>query len=284
MNAILSKLLHDYKKSNKAAREKMIARWGFSTEEEFLASLQETPNLVESVVAPSGSTEPEKPLDMVVAFDCTGSMNSYIASVRQHVETLVKDLFTKTPNLRMKIVAFGDYCDPEDTRFQYTQLTNDQATLIEFVKKARNTGGGDSNEFYEYVIKRVVEETDWRKDSQKSFLLIGDDAPHPVGYTYKDVIKKNKIDWKIEAIKASKLGIQIDTLRIHPNQQWYQELASMTGGVCMEFSNAHQTSAIVEGLAYVRGSKASFMATLDSVMKSDDEELKGAYKTISKLL
>lgn len=59
------------------------------------------------------STESGK-LDMVIAFDTTGSMNRYIDAVRWHIKSLIPQLFADNPNIRISIVAFGDYCDMKD--------------------------------------------------------------------------------------------------------------------------------------------------------------------------
>ena len=66
----------------------------------------------------------------------------------------------------------------------------------------------DSDEFYELVIRKIVEETPWRDNSTKVILLISDAAPHPLGYTYQDYVVRNQIDWRIEARNASQKGIK----------------------------------------------------------------------------
>lgn len=53
--------------------------------------------------------------DMVIAFDTTGSMSSYIGQVKARVKELVPRLMKANPNLRIGIVAFGDYCDMESS-------------------------------------------------------------------------------------------------------------------------------------------------------------------------
>lgn len=50
-------------------------------------------------------------LDMVIAFDTTGSMAGCIRSVKEYVTELVPKLFAVNPNLRLGVVAFGDYKD-----------------------------------------------------------------------------------------------------------------------------------------------------------------------------
>lgn len=46
-------------------------------------------------------------LDMVIAFDTTGSMAQYIGAVRKEVSELVPQLFKDNDDLRLGIVAFG---------------------------------------------------------------------------------------------------------------------------------------------------------------------------------
>lgn len=158
-------------------------------------------------------------LDMVIAFDTTGSMSAYINAVKTHVKELVPKLFSSNPDLRIGIVAFGDYCDMKSKddfgrAYQVLDLTDDENKIIQFINKAQDTFGGDGDEFYELVIKKITEETAWREGSTKAVLLIADAAPHKVGYSYKNIVSNAQIDWRKEAEKASKLGIKFDTITI----------------------------------------------------------------------
>ena len=180
-------------------------------------------------------------LDMVIALDTTGSMYSYIEAVKKHVIDLIPKLFAANPKLKVSIVAFGDYCDMESKSnfgraYQVIDLTDNESKLIKFVKEARNTCGGDSDEFYELVIKKIVEETSWRKDSTKSVLLIDDACPHGIGYSYIDIIRDNQINWREEAKKAAAKGIKIDTMQCGINS-WYKELSKITNGINLPFKN-----------------------------------------------
>lgn len=93
-------------------------------------------------------------LDMVIAFDTTGSMSAYINAVKTHVKELVPKLFSSNPDLRIGIVAFGDYCDMRSKdnfgkAYQVLDLTNDENKIIKFINEAQDTSGGDGDEFYE---------------------------------------------------------------------------------------------------------------------------------------
>lgn len=307
-------LLADYKKSNKIRRARIVERAGFTSEDAYLAYLRETeparasrvrstdtPSKVMNMKGkaklsqimkkfqPAAKTEDSigpTPIDIVVAFDTTGSMSSYINQVKDHVETLINDWFKNVPNLRMKIVAFGDYCDMTSKTifgkaYQESELTDDVKKLQKFVKSAQSTSGGDSDEFYELVIKKIVEETPWR-GGKKSILLIADCNPHLPGYTYVGIVDKAMIDWKEEARKAARLGIAIDTLSIHGDKySWYKQLAEMTGGVYLPFKSSKQTGEMISAVAYARGaSKDVFKA---SVATASTAEMTAVYKTLSTL-
>ena len=154
-------------------------------------------------------------LDMVIAFDTTGSMAAYIDAVRQEVSDLIPRLFKDNENLRLGVVAFGDYCDMLNAQefgdaYQCLMPTNSENEIIKFVRESKDTHGGDGDEFYELVIKKIVEETPWREGSTRAILLISDADPHPVGYTYENYVVNNQIDWRKEAQRAAEMKIKID--------------------------------------------------------------------------
>lgn len=226
-------------------------------------------------------------LDMVIAFDTTGSMSGYIGAVKKHVEELVPKLFKSNPDLRIGIVAFGDYCDMPSRddfgkAYQVLDLTNNENKVISFVKEAQNTSGGDGDEFYELVIKKITEETSWREGSTKAVLLIADASPHGIGYTYRGRVGNNQIDWREEAKKASELGIKFDTMTIS-TVNWCKELSAITNGISVPFKNSRKTSQVVEAAALSRGgtrTKALYRATMDSF--KEDEEMTAVYNAYSK--
>ena len=228
-------------------------------------------------------------LDMVIAFDTTGSMSIYINAVKRHVKELIPKLFKQNPDLRIGIVAFGDYCDmPSKDEFgrayQVCELTDNENRLIEFITNAKDTSGGDGDEFYELVIKKIVEETNWREGSTKAVLLIADASPHKIGYSYGDKVVNNKIYWREEAKKAAEKGIKFDTLTIH-ELEWYKELSSITNGVSAPFSTSSKTSQLVEAAALARGGEKTrglYKITMDSFKASGDAEMTAVYTAYSK--
>lgn len=290
MSKTKEELLAAYKKANVTRREAIIKKSGFKTESRYLKSLLSTP----IAPVPTSPSVDVDMLDQVIAFDTTGSMSGYISAVKKHVTDLIPKLFAENPSLRIKIVAFGDYCDmtgPDNygKAYQDSGLSNDANSLISFVNRAQNTSGGDGDEFYELVIKKVVEETPWRPGSRRALLLIGDCAPHPVGYSYGSVVSQSTIDWKEEAGKAVGIGLQIDTLACIPTfvKSFYEPLSFMTDGVHLPFSSQGKTQEAIYAVTSVRGSaasKAAFSVRSESAAITSDSELTRTYSALRKKL
>lgn len=225
-------------------------------------------------------------LDMVIAFDTTGSMAQYIGAVRKEVSELIPQLFKDNEDLRLGIVAFGDYCDMNNSQdfgdaYQSIAPTDNQNDLIKFVLDSKDTSGGDCPEFYELVIKKIVEETQWRERSTRSILLIADSVPHEVGYCYGNIVKGAQIDWRIEAGKAADKKIKIDTVTI-TNSPWFRELSAMTNGVSVPFYTGSKTAELVKASVMSRGSMTA-RHNFDELMGAcDDEEMKEVYASYKK--
>ena len=226
-------------------------------------------------------------LDMVIAFDTTGSMSAYIDDVRRQVTELIPRLFSKNKDLRLGIVAFGDYCDMKSRdefgdAYQSIGLTNDADALIKFVKNSRNTSGGDSDEFYELVMHKIINETAWRDNAQHTVLLIADADPHPLGYCYDDYVVKNQIDWRAEARSAAEKGIKFDTVTIAA-RPWYSKISEITGGVSMPFRSSRNTARMVEATVYARGSYAQREDFDTNAAGCADEEMNMVYDKLRKI-
>ena len=210
-------------------------------------------------------------LDMVIAFDTTGSMAAYIEDVRQQVADMIPRLFKDNEDLRLGIVAFGDYCDMKDSgtfgdAYQCIPLTDNENDIIKFVKESKDTSGGDGDEFYELVLKKIVDESPWREDSSKAILLIADADPHEIGYTYRDYVVGNQISWKVEAQKAANMKIRIDTVSI-AGRPWYKEVSAMTNGISVPFKSSGKTGTMIETATTAR----SAMAFAESAKVAEDE-------------
>lgn len=119
-------------------------------------------------------------IDGVICFDTTGSMNPCIRQVRNKVRDLCKYLYEEIPNLRLGILAHGDWCDGSGSISTIDlQSVKNADEIDKWISSNRNTSGGDTPEFYEYVMHRVRSDFSWKANT-RFVVMIGDDEPHAV--------------------------------------------------------------------------------------------------------
>lgn len=298
---VLDVTREQYMRSNKTRRQFLVERNGYKTEETMLryARFKTADDVVEGLQPKKVKKEKtaskivknNNKLDYIIAFDTTASMNTYITSVRSRVKNMLSEIFQPEIDVRIKIIAFGDYCDIRGQKHDlkgeipgayfdsgFTTSTND---LVNFVNKNHKTSGGDGDEFYELVIHKMVHESDWREDAQKNILLIGDAKPHSVGYNYYNYY--NNIDWRKECMLAKSNDIKIDTLDISGNS-FYIEVSHITGGNHFNFKNAKEVDQIIVGSTYSKTSSDLFEKKMRDVNSSTtlSAETKTAYSVMSK--
>ncbi len=58
----------------------------------------------------------------------------------------MKKLLADIPNIRVGIIAHGDYCDQDTYVMKVQDLTSDVDKLVKFARNTPSTGGGDMPE------------------------------------------------------------------------------------------------------------------------------------------
>lgn len=198
--------------------------------------------------------------DIAISFDTTGSMSPCIAEVRRRVRETIDRLFDTISDLRIGIVAHGDYCDGR-LCISKTELTNNKDELIRFLKTVPNTNGGDSDECYELVLHEI-RYLDWKADN-RALVLIADALPHEVGYRYDGNIQR--LDWKNEARALADQRISIyavEALGNRNSRAFYEPLADLTNGRKLDLNQF--TDAVETLIAISYHQSDSTLATLES--------------------
>ena len=172
-------------------------------------------------------------IDLLVSFDTTGSMYPVLSQVRRDVEQFVSNMFSEFSDLRLGIIAHGDYCDKDNPyTIRFMDFTRDEDRLCKFVRETDKTYGGDADECYELVLNVAHTQASWRSDADRIMIMIGDASPHSVNY--RD--NKDKLDWKAEADRLAMNGIKV--FAVHALAGWrssskyfYKTVAEKTLGV-----------------------------------------------------
>lgn len=191
--------------------------------------------------------KPVETVDIVIAFDTTGSMYPCLTQVRREVEDLTKTLFGLIPTLRIGVIAFGDYCD-EDLCVTQLPLTDKIFDICEFIRNAPATHGGDADECYELVLNKA-RGFNW-SGGPKALVLIGDANPHPVGYRYGDF--KNTLSWVDEATALSNEGVRIYPIQALGRsyaQNFYNSIGRISGTPKLDLPQFSDISDILGGIA-----------------------------------
>ena len=156
-------------------------------------------------------------VDVVLSFDTTGSMYPFLAELRARLTSVVTQLAaaarTHKHTIRVGVLAHGDYCDKASsyvTKFLPLHDVADGATLAKltsFIGGVGPTGGGDGPECYELALHKVRTSMHWAPKSRRMLVIVGDNDPHPVGYTCNGYT--NTLDWQDELAQLAKMRVRV---------------------------------------------------------------------------
>lgn len=148
------------------------------------------------------------PLDLIVVFDTSGSMQSSIDSVREQTVETIRRLKTKCPDIRVGLVEYRDFQDaeaPAMRAWEFDSPENQIERMNGFVAK----GGGDEPEDQYAALMRAIK-MKWRNTDEagnsvtKLIVLITDASakkPDKFGNT---------------ADKVAKAAFDVDPAHIYP--------------------------------------------------------------------
>src|SRR5215813_9958792 len=140
-------------------------------------------------------------IEIVFSFDATTSMYPCLAQVRRKVKTTVTRLMKEIYDIRIGIIAHGDYDTPYTIK--KLDLSKDVDAICKFVETVEvATGGSTFPECYELALHET-QSFAWTAETSKVLVLIGDDVPHKPKDTNKN------IDWRAEAAKLKDMGIPV---------------------------------------------------------------------------
>lgn len=188
-----------------------------------------------------------KNVEVVFSFDTTGSMSQYLGSVRTKLKETCQRLLRDIPNIKIGIMAHGDYFDYDNYVIKIQDLTSDVQQLVDFASSTPSTSGGDAPECYEWALHKA-QQLDWTEDSAKALVVIGDHEPHPPSYT------DQKINWHTELDVLKGMGVKVYGVFCNSAdgnaKKFYEELADRTGGCFLRLANFSLITEMFLGVCY----------------------------------
>ena len=160
----------------------------------------------------------------------------------------VDDMFNSVDDLRIGVIAHGDYCDKDNPyTIRCLDLTTDRNKICDFVRTTKATCGGDAPECYELVLNTSRTVVSWGAGRSKLFVLIGDANPHEVSYHYN----VDNIDWKNEAQLLAEMGVKI--FAVHAlsfyrsySYDFYDSLAKYTKGTYLTLDQFNEIMPLIK--------------------------------------
>ncbi len=111
--------------------------------------------------------------DLVLLIDNTGSMSDDIENVKSGVNVII-DHVKKKNDVHLSVATYGDEFSDGDRWFDLIPFTTDYDSVSRYVKRIGLTNGGDYPESMFDAACRTMDTLEWRKDSQKMILVLGD--------------------------------------------------------------------------------------------------------------
>ncbi|XP_033745470.1 uncharacterized protein LOC117330983 [Pecten maximus] len=193
----------------------------------------------------SSSKSPRKmtggPREVVFSFDTTGSMYNYMEEASYRMRELMNRVKDDMPGTRLAFVAHGDYYDLANDRYliKWIDFGASVDEVDTFFENLPITHGGDADECYELVLRKVRESLSWTPGSQRSLVIIGDSDPHEPGYKFNDFV--NDIDWRQDTQLLNEMGVRIYALQVGYTSNFYRQISQMTGGAHLRIENTDFT-------------------------------------------
>lgn len=115
-------------------------------------------------------------LDIVIAFDSTGSMGGEINQVKAQIEEIGTALVKLVPRARISLCTYRDQGD--SYLVKGIPLTGDIQEVVNFLDRVSAADGGDIPEAVEEGLRWAVEKNQFRSRARKVILIFGDAPPH----------------------------------------------------------------------------------------------------------
>lgn len=211
----------------------------------------------------------EKGIDVLFTFDTTGSMYPCLTQVRRDVEKTIQRITKDIPNIRIAIIAHGDYCDKNTTYITKSfDFSKDVKRICDFVKSVDRTNGGDTPECYELVLNEA-RSLDWKAGNEKVFVMIGDDVPHEKNYPQNT----KRLDWRNELDLLLEAGIHVYGVHAMPgirrhSTYFYEQIAEKTNGYYLTLDQFAAITDIILAICYKQSGPEPLKKFEDEVQTS----------------
>lgn len=186
-------------------------------------------------------------VDLAFVVDTTGSMGELIATAREQMISMLREL-TRAADIRLwlGVVEYRDHPPQDGMVSRVHALTADLQAAEQVIKGLHADGGGDGPEAVLDGVTAACRELAWRRHSLRLIVLVGDAPPHGVG-AHGDAFSQGCPCGDSVSRLAEEQRITIHALGLTKAvNESFSEISSLTGG---QFFPASQANKAIEHLA-----------------------------------
>jgi len=216
------------------------------------------PSAAESKHVPTAETTEGAELDLVFAFDCTGSMGSYLSQAQANIKEIAKQIIaSEHASVRMALVAYRDN-PPQESTFatEVHGFTASHDEMASALMKYTAKGGGDGPECVAdalYEVSRLA----YRPNSAKVCVFIADAPPHGLGESGDGFPNGSPNGHDPYAIshKLAGLGVTVYCVGCEPvlssqyrfARTFFESVAEVTGGQYVTLGTSKMLADVIIG-------------------------------------
>lgn len=195
------------------------------------------------------------PIDVLILFDRTASMENFIHTTANAAEKIVSDVQGIAPDTRFSVAAVSDYSplftDDSDKRtwLVLTDFTYKAAAVQAASKSIQLTNGGDTPEAYVRGLYEASEMA-WRADAKKIIIFFGDASSHTQD-PGRDETMGTADDLEMNAVLATLKAKNIAVIAIHTRDDAdvmaeFEHISQGTQGNIVPLSNASDSANVIK--------------------------------------
>jgi hypothetical protein len=195
------------------------------------------------------------PVDVLLVFDRTGSMDKMIQAAAKSALGIVGDLQAQATDIRFGVASFADYqplfsTHPSDSPWtQEAGFSTDPIAIQQAIAGIDKGNGGDGPESYSRALYEA-QFVSWRDGARKLIVLFGDSVDHEVdpgrdgllGTT--DDLRMPPVVQQLTANKIQVVGIFARSLPAV--SEMFRAISKGTGGKALPLESASETSSLLK--------------------------------------
>lgn len=195
------------------------------------------------------------PVDVLLVFDRTGSMDKMIQAAAKSALAIVGDLQAQATDIRFGVASFADYFplfSPQSSDTPWIQeagFSADPISIQQAIAGIDKGHGGDGPESY----SRALYETQfvsWRNDARKLIVLFGDSIDHEID-PGRDGVLGTTDDLKMPEVVQQLARNKIQVIGIYARSvpavsEMFRAISKGTGAKALPLESASETSSLLK--------------------------------------